>query len=98
MEATIKRIAQLMFDNAEYLAAELKRTDNFRTIHFDFCQHKCDKGNAKTNFYFYDDKGGMPSLESEQIEIGRIKEIVFRLNQDVGAIPLSEPTKIREKL
>ena len=98
MKNEIKRMAQLLFDNAAFFARELKRTKNYRAIKVDFSHHKKPGDTKKVEFLLYDEKGKFETLEDEQIGIARIKELAKKMNRDTGALPHPKKIKIRESL
>jgi hypothetical protein len=99
MKDDIKRMAQFLFDNAEFLAGFLARSDNYRSLTVSFDHHKGDTGRKISDFGLYDAAGKVhEKLEGRAVRIGRVRELVCRLDEDTRTVPLPEQDKIRDSL
>lgn len=96
MKDKIKRIAQMLFDNAEYFAEELAKTDSFRHLGCDFYNHKT--GTKSVRFWITTGGDVCIKLDDSQIRMPRIRAVFKQIDEDSGVEPLPEPEKIREEL
>lgn len=96
MKDDIKRMAQLLFDNAEFIALELKGDGkHYRSLAVQFMDFSsCDK----IALTIYDERTTTMKLEGRRIHIVALKSIFHRLNEEVGIIADPEPVEIRESL
>jgi len=93
----IKRTAQLLFDNAEMIADELNKSENYRqlSVDFDFFKHS---GGFHVDLKIYDSTVSHYYLKEERICIGGLKRLFKQMNEDTGVEPLPKPAKVRSKL
>lgn len=97
MKDKIKRIAQLLFDNAEYFADELAKTDNCRSLSVDFFDYKLS-GSKKVAMWINGTNIECIQLEEGQVVIERIRETYKHVNENCGETPMPEPQATRESL
>lgn len=98
METKIKRMAQFLFDNAGMIAAELERTESYRSLSIQFDAFKNKTGRLEVDLSLYQDVYGHRKLSNTAITPGRFKQLCNQLNEDADAVPLPEPVEVREEL
>ncbi len=99
-ETKIKRIAQLLFDNAEMIVEELSKTPNYRALNIQLNMFKSLNVTAEVNLTFtiYDGTTSHYHLEDDAICLPECQQLFVQLNKEAGLIPLPKPVKVREKL
>ena len=97
MKDQIKRMAQLLFDNAEYIADELGKGDLFRSLHIEFNDHKTGESSKQVSVWV-NSEGECHRLDDEFAEIDNIKRTWDTVNINTGEIPRPEPIETRGKL
>lgn len=98
MENAIKQMAQLLFDNAEYLTNELNKTDKHRHFSVNFDAHKTSDGEIDVGFWLVGTDTPCIHLTKNQVEIERIKSEYKQIDIDSGAEQSPKPIEVREKL
>jgi len=99
MKNDIKRTAQFLFDNAEFIAEELERSDNYRVLEIGFRLFKHGDGNhQEIELRLYDDTDGGRTLTNDDIRIERFEILCRQIDEATGVIPKPENTKVRDKL
>lgn len=100
MKTKIKRLAQFLFDNAEMIARELKKSSHYRSISItlDVHKHEDESPKLQANLSFYDEKTTHYFLYNNAICIERFKQICEQMNSESGLIALPKPVKVRKKL
>jgi len=98
MQMKIKRLAQFLFDNAELIDKELRKSSHYRSIGISFDMFSKDKPELKISLFFYDEKTTHYYLRDDAICIERFKHLCRQLNDESGFNPLPEPVKVRETL
>ncbi len=100
MEAEIKRIAQLLFDNADTIAEWLNETQLYRMISIQFNHHKHADSQDSKNVEFAASGEGLDyeKLSGEYVEIESIKQLFKKHNITIGTEQLPKPIVTREKL
>ena len=98
MKDEIKRSAQFLFDNAEFISKELARSGRYRTVEIKFSHFKHGGGTRKVDLGLYDEVSGVYRLEDGQITIRRFKQICRTMNEEAKAIPVPMRAEIRESL
>ena len=96
----IKRLAQMMFDNADYFATQLSKSDNYRWLHIHLDCHKNHGGDETlcSTVWMGDEKKHVGFIKGEVIEIETLKREWQSIDQAVGAEPLPKSIEIRTKL
>ncbi len=97
MKDKIKRMGQLLFDNADFFAEELAKTDSCRSLTVDFLDYKLSDC-KKVAMWINGTNIECIHLEDNQVVIERIRETYKRVNEDSGETPMPEPKATREKL
>lgn len=98
MENAIKQMAQLLFDNAEYLTGELNKTGKHRHFSVNFDAHKTGDGVIDVSLWIVGADAPCIHLVKNQVEIERIQSTYKQLNIDAGVEPSPEPVELRESL
>ncbi len=99
-EEKIKRLGQFLFDNAEFIAAELQKSEHYRSLAischmFKGGDHSRD---METRLTIYDERTHHHRLEGPAICLDRLKQIWRQVNEDTEVEPMPEPEKVRDKL
>lgn len=97
MKEHIKRMAQLLFDNAEYIADELGKGNKFRSLHVEFNDHKTGEGSKNTGVWV-NCESECYHLEDGFDTIDDIKRTWETIDINTGEISRPEPIETRDKL
>jgi hypothetical protein len=95
---TIKRLAQFLFDNADTIVRELKRSSHYRSISCELNSFKAEKPKLNISLSFYDEKATHYYLRDDAICIERFKQLCEQINAKAGITPLPKPVKVRKTL
>ena len=95
MKDKIKRVAQLLFDNAEFIDGHLSKSSHYRTLHVEFMSFS---DSERVILRIYDEKATMHDLDGDDIHIDNLKSICTALDHASGEIPTPEPVEIRDSL
>ncbi len=98
IEDNIKRMAQLLFDNAKTISQELTKSENYRALSLQFDVFKHQVVELKTTLYIYDSTSCHYFLYDKYISPEGLEGHFCRMNIDTGISPLPKPTKLRDKL
>jgi hypothetical protein len=97
MEAKIKRMAQLMFDNAKYLSDELTKGDVYRYFDIQFQAHNAT-GTMDICIWMGAEGKVIDFLTNDFAEIDTIKRKWIDVNEALSVSPLPKPIETRENL
>ncbi len=98
MKDDIKRAAQFLFDNAEFISQELAITENYRNVEFKLCHFKHGGGTKRVQLSLYDETTTCYTLEGPHITIEEFRQLCHKMNLDAEAVPLPEQVAIRDSL
>ena len=96
MENEIKRMAQFLFDNADFIASQMEMTERYRSISLQMTHFK--KDSKSTTFGIYDENSTHHQLEGDFISIENFKSKCIDMNRRTGDIESPAPVEIRENL
>ena len=96
----IREMAQLLFDNADYLAEELtRRKDKYRYFQLSLDAHNATSPDELATSVWMGDEGqSVDHIEGEYVEIETIKRKWLDVNHSLGLMGKPEPIKTRKKL
>ena len=98
MKTNIKRLAQFLFDNAEMITTELRKSSHYRSFNITLDMFKRDVPKLSLHLAFYDEKTTHYYLYDEAICIERFKQLCKQVNNESGLTPLPKPVKVRKAL
>ena len=94
----IKRLAQFLFDNAEMIEIELRKSSHYRAIAFQLDLFKSNKPELQLSLSFYDEKTTHYYLKDDEICIERFKTLCEQINNESGLNPLPKQVEVRKAL
>ena len=98
MKTKIKRLAQFLFDNAELIEKELRKSTHYRSLHFDIDVFKHDEPHLQLQLSLYDASTTHYYLHEDAICIERFKSLCKQVNDESGVNPLPKSVKVRKTL
>ena len=98
METNIKRLAQFLFDNAETITTELKKSSSYRSVSIALDMFKHENPELRLSLSLYDEKTTHYYLRDDEICIERFKALCTHLNYETRNIATPKPVKVRKNL
>jgi len=98
MKTKIKRLAQFMFDNAELIEKELKKSSHYRSLQFAIDMFKKDRPRVKLSLSLYDEKTTHYYLNDDEICVDRFISLCKQLNNESEVDFPPKQVEVREIL
>jgi len=99
MRDKIKRVAQFLFDNAEFISETLAESDKFRALSVEIHHHKSGNGDTKSvELSIYDERCSHYKLKDDLIGAERFALVCEAMNIEVGEIKPPSQVDLRESL
>lgn len=96
MKDKIKRVAQFLFDNAEFVGEQITKSKKHRSVDIGFSSYP--DGTGRVAMATYSEKSGINTLVGDHINIEEFTQLFEMINFKDKLTPMPEPEEIREKL